>query len=96
MIEVVRSGMRDAVTYGSARALNALPFPVAAKTGTAQWHSEKRNHAWLTSFAPATAPEAVVTVLLEEGGEGSSTAVPVAQEILQDWWNLRQQRGGVF
>jgi len=95
-IKVVQEGMRDAVRYGSARALGDLSFSVAGKTGTAQWNSNKKNHAWFTSFAPYDHPEVVVSVLLEEGGEGSSTAVPVAREVLQAWWNLRTKRGGRF
>jgi penicillin-binding protein 2 len=86
VVETVRLGMRDNVTYGSGRALSDLPFPAAGKTGTAQWRSDKDNHAWFTSFAPYDNPEIVVTVLLEEGKEGSSTAVPVAKEILKAWW----------
>lgn len=95
-IETVRLGMRDCVNYGSCRALSAMSFPIAGKTGTAQWHSEKDYHAWFTSFAPFEQPEVVVTVLLEEGGEGSETAVPVARDILQAWWDLRAARGDVF
>ncbi|OGL73770.1 penicillin-binding protein 2 [Candidatus Uhrbacteria bacterium RIFCSPHIGHO2_12_FULL_60_25] len=87
----VRQGMRETVTYGSGRRLNALSFPVAGKTGTAQWRSDKPNHAWFTGYAPANAPEVVVTVLLEEGGEGSSSAVPVAGEILQAWYTSQKK-----
>lgn len=86
-IQTVRLGMRDTVIYGSGRALSVLPFPVAGKTGTAQWRSDKANHAWFTSFAPFDNPQVVVTVLLEEGVEGSVSAVPVAKEVLQAWWN---------
>ncbi|HWR00062.1 MAG TPA: penicillin-binding protein 2 [Candidatus Methylomirabilis sp.] len=84
----VRQGMRETVTYGSGRRLNALPFPVAGKTGTAQWRSDKPNHAWFTGYAPANDPQVVVTVLLEEGGEGSAYAVPVAGEILKAWYKV--------
>ena len=84
-VQTVRLGMRDTVVYGSGRALAALPIPVAGKTGTAQWRSDKPNHAWFTSFAPFEKPEIVVTVLLEEGVEGSSTAVPVARDVLNAW-----------
>ena len=31
--------MRDGVKIGSSRAMSGLPFPVAGKTGTAQWSS---------------------------------------------------------
>jgi penicillin-binding protein 2 len=95
-IETVRQGMREAVTYGSARLLSVLPFPAAGKTGTAQWHSEKKTHAWFTSFAPFEQPEIVVTVLIEEGGEGSSFAAPVAKQVLEEWWRLKQMRNGRF
>ncbi|MCK9360767.1 penicillin-binding protein 2 [Patescibacteria group bacterium] len=96
IINTVRQGMRDNITYGSGRALSTMPFPVAGKTGTAQWHSEKDYHAWFTSFAPYENPEIVVTVLLEEGGEGSAVSVPVARDILQAWWDLRKARQGIF
>ncbi len=85
MFREVQAGMRDGVKIGSSRAMSGLPFPVAGKTGTAQWSSKAPNHAWWTGFAPAEAPEIVVTVLIEEGGEGSSAAVPVAKRILEAW-----------
>lgn len=80
-IQVVREGMRRAVTAGSARSLGDLPVEVAAKTGTAQWRTGKATHAWFTSFAPYDDPKLVVTVNIEEGGEGSHSAAPVAKDI---------------
>jgi penicillin-binding protein 2 len=84
-IKTVQLGMRDTVIYGSGRALVSLPVAVAGKTGTAQWRNDKANHAWFTCFAPADKPEIVVTVLLEEGVEGSYVSVPVTREILNEW-----------
>lgn len=84
-VETVRRGMRQAVTLGSARLLADLPVAVAGKTGTAQWHPTKAPHAWFTSFAPYDKPEISVTVLIEEGEEGSRTATPVAKEIYRRW-----------
>ena len=84
-IHVVKQGMRQAVTSGSARRLSSLPVEAAGKTGTAQWSTTKNTHAWFTGFAPYDNPEVVITVLIEEGGEGSDTAVPVAQQFLQ-WY----------
>jgi len=95
-LQVVRKGMRQTVTDGSGRALSNMSFAVAGKTGTAQWSSEKDTHAWFTAFASYENPEIVVTVLLEEGGEGSSVAVPVSRLILQKWWELRATRQGAF
>ncbi|HTW96064.1 MAG TPA: penicillin-binding protein 2, partial [Candidatus Methylomirabilis sp.] len=82
-IEVVRQGMRQAVTAGSAAKLQSLPVQAAAKTGTAQWGTDKTPHAWFTAFAPYKNPEIVVTVLVEEGKEGSQIALNVAQDIMQ-------------
>jgi len=84
-IEIVRAGLRQAVTSGSAVSLNELAVPVAGKTGTAQWSTTKAPHAWFTGFAPYNQPEIVITILIEQGGEGSAAAVPVAKEVL-DWW----------
>ncbi len=91
-IQAIRNGMRAAVTQGSARGLSLLPIQTAGKTGTAQWHSTKENHAWFTGFAPYEQSEIVVTVLIEEGGEGSSAAVPVAREIFEWYAKHRAQQ----
>lgn len=81
-IAAVTRGMRQSVLLGSSRALSVLPVSVAGKTGTAQWSSTKEPHAWFTSFAPYENPEIVVTVVIEEGGEGSVAAAPVARDIM--------------
>ena len=84
-IKIVREGMRQAVAAGSARSLASAPVAVAGKTGTAQWSSNKPNHAWFTGFAPYDKPQIVITILIEQGGEGSSVAVPIAREVLE-WY----------
>lgn len=84
-LQIVREGMRQTITDGSARSLGTLPVAVAGKTGTAQWSSQKANHAWFTGFAPYKNPQLAITVLVEEGGEGSSVAAPIAKEIL-NWY----------
>lgn len=89
-IDVVREGMREAVTYGSARYLNYLPVSSAGKTGTAQWSSVKNNHAWYIGFAPYENPEIAFVILVEEGEEGSSVAVPIAYDILN--WYFKENK----
>lgn len=86
-IQIVREGMRQTVTDGAARSMASSPVKIAGKTGTAQWSAEKENHAWFTGFAPFDEPELVITVLIEEGKEGSSVAVPLAREAI-DWYFL--------
>ncbi len=89
--EIVRQGLRDGVLYGSSRALNALPFSVAGKTGTAQFGNKGHTHAWFTSFAPYEDPEIVVTVVIEGGGEGHAAALPVARAGLEAWFEHYKQ-----
>jgi len=87
-INIVRQGMRQAVTAGSARRLNSLPVAAAGKTGTAQWAKDQPEHAWFTGFAPWEEPRIVVTVLVEAAGEGSDIAVPIVEEFW-DWYFRR-------
>ena len=84
-VTVVRQGMRQAVTSGSARFLNDLKFPVAGKTGTAQPGGDVKTHAWFLGFGPYQDPTLTIVVLLENGGEGSSFAVPIAKDLFA-WW----------
>ena len=80
-IQIVREAMRETVKSGSARSLNTLPVEVAGKTGTAQWSETKANHAWFTAFAPYNQPTFCLTILVEEGVEGATVAVPLAKDI---------------
>jgi len=85
-MKIIKQGMRECVSYGSCGLLQNLPILAAGKTGTAQWNdNDKQNHAWFTSFAPYENPEIVVTVLIEEGEGGATTAQPVVRDFL-NWW----------
>ena len=88
-LEIVRAGMRDTVTIGSARSLDSLPVAVAGKTGTAQWSSLKEPHAWFSGFAPYDDPEIVLTVLVEEGKGGDTMATPIVLDILKWYYGER-------
>lgn len=87
-LAVVKRGMAECVSYGSCRLLANLPFSSGGKTGTAQWSKNHATHAWFTSFAPFNNPKIVVTVLVEEGGEGGFAAMPIAEEFLV-WWGQK-------
>jgi len=77
--------------------MSKLPVIVAGKTGTSQVTSipqstQKRlkeeelayylrSHAWITTYAPYEDPKYIVTVLVEHGGHGGSTAGPIVADI---------------
>lgn len=88
-ISIVSRAMRETVLTGSARSLLAIPVSSAGKTGTAEWKNGSKPHAWFTGFAPFENPEIVITVLVEEGSEGSIAAVPVARDFLQWYFNKK-------
>ncbi|MBU0545992.1 penicillin-binding protein 2 [Patescibacteria group bacterium] len=87
-MRTVQGGMRRCVTEGSCQLMQTLSFSSAGKTGTAQWSTGKDEHAWFTSYAPATKPKIVVTVMVEEGGEGAASAEPIARDFLA-WWGTK-------
>lgn len=88
-LRIVREGMRQTVVDGSARPLQVLPFPVAGKTGTAQSKLNHPTHAWFTGFGPYENPTITVTILIEEGGESFTAAIPLAKDVFS-WWFTHQ------
>jgi penicillin-binding protein 2 len=77
---------------------------IGGKTGTAELGQADENglydrqHAWFTCYAPFEDPEIAVTVIVEDGGEGSAYAVPVADRVLRAFFELtgRRKRGLVL
>lgn len=85
VLKVVQEGMRQVVTDGTAQPLKDLPVEVAGKTGTAQFGTSNQTHGWLVSFAPYTNPQIAMAVLVEGGGEGFTSALPVTKEVYE-WY----------
>lgn len=82
---------------GTARRSGAgAQYKIAGKTGTAQvvgikqdeeYDAEKlaeihRDHALFVAFAPVDDPQIAISVVVENGGGGSSTAAPIARKIM--------------
>ena len=82
---VVRQGMRQAVTRGTATILNNLPVKAAAKTGTAQTAKQGHFHHWVTVFAPYDDPEIVLTLMIESIEGIRAATLPVAEAVLE-WY----------
>ena len=73
-----------------------INYRMAGKSGTAQvvgirqgeeydeeeLEEYQRKHAWFMAFAPADDPQIALSVLVENGGGGSSVAGPVAREVI--------------
>lgn len=102
-LAIVRQGMREVVANKKGTAYSKIEvgdIEVAGKTGTAEYGEPikvvagkevRRAHAWFTAFAPYDKPEIAVVVLIEGGEEsleGSTFAVPVANEILKAYFHV--------
>lgn len=88
ILSVVREGMRETVTEGTAQSLQALPVAVAGKTGTAQFGADKKTHGWFASFAPYDNPELVMIILVEDQSENETYhAVPITQALYNWYFN---------
>jgi len=85
-LAVIKEGMRQTVTSGSALLLNNLSVAAGAKTGTAQVAGARSPNAWGVAFAPYDNPKLVLVVLAENAGEGSQVAIPVIYEALQNYF----------
>ncbi|MEN9433285.1 MAG: penicillin-binding protein 2 [Pseudomonadota bacterium] len=94
MINVVNS------SYGTAKKVSEdISYTMAGKTGTAQVFGIAQNakydakrlakrlhdHALFVGFAPANNPKIAMSVIVENGGGGSSVAAPLARAIMDEY-----------
>ena len=79
----IKSMLRDVVIRGTGKGANVPGLEVCGKTGTAQAPGGD-DHSWFTCFAPRKHPNIVVTVLIEHGGFGAKSALPIARELLEE------------
>jgi cell division protein FtsI/penicillin-binding protein 2 len=76
-LEPLRTMMREVVTSGTATALKDAPGgPVSGKTGTAEASAD--THGWFVGWQGDVA----FAVFIENGGDSTSSAVPVAERFL--------------
>ena len=89
-LAVLRDGLRQVVTNGTATLLNdpKLP-PVAGKTGTGE-DPPRPDHAWFGGYAPADKPSLVIIAFGENsGGYGGTVAAPMVKALMTTWFRGR-------
>ena len=91
-LKLMRDAMRLAITAGTASPATVRGVAVAGKTGTAEFGRQLRDgtyettHGWFTGFAPAEDPQIAIVTFVEHGG-GNQEAAPLAQKILNYYFN---------
>lgn len=91
IIKVVQGGLRQVTKIGTAASIFGPNFPVdiAGKTGTAE-NPHGKDHGWFVAYGPFNNPDIVVAVIVENGGYGSQSAVPIGKKIIEAAFGLDQ------
>ena len=83
--EPIVEGMWRGVNVGGTSTAAALPgLDVCGKTGTAQ-NPHGRDHSTFLSFAPKDNPRIAISVYVENGGFGATSALPIAS-LLEEFY----------
>jgi len=92
-VEYVRRALEEVPRSGTARgAFLGFPFNdvwVAGKTGTSEVYG-RQDYSWFAAMTEANGEEHVVVVLVEQGGHGSTTAAPIARNVIEGLYGLER------
>lgn len=91
--KVLQGYMQSVVEGGTASSLWGSGYTAAAKTGSAEYQvngntgeEQLSTHSWFVGYSNVEDPDIVVSVIAEDGGTGSSAAVPIAQAIFDAYY----------
>ncbi len=80
--------MSAVVQYGTASAMSGQSYQAAGKTGSAEYDSEGNSHGWFVGYGSKDGYEDIaIAVIVEGGGSGSGSAVPVAKSVFDVYFN---------
>ena len=88
-VDILSGFMKEVVTDGTARKISGEEYTAAGKTGSAEYGSEggaEGTHSWFVGYLDAEIPILAISVIIEDGGSGSSSAVPAAKMVFDKWW----------
>ncbi len=89
--QIIKEGMRQAVTDGTAKGLNSPNYEVAAKTGTAELGVSKANvNSWTTGFFPYDNPKYAFVIVMERGKRTNLIGGVVVSRSFFDWVYLNK------
>ncbi len=86
ILQIVREGMRQAVTAGTAKGLDVSYVDMAAKTGTAEVGLSKQQlNSWATGFFPYEHPRYAFAIVMERGPHENTIGGVYVMRQLLDW-----------
>lgn len=93
IIKLVQDGLHEVTKTGTAaRNFAGFQYEIAGKTGTAE-NSQGADHGWFVGYGPFDNPTVCVAVIVEQGGYGASSAVPIGRKILEAAFALQAKNG---
>ncbi len=88
-IETIRKGLIAVVQKGTAQQLNDGSIPLTAgKTGTAEVLGQEDNANYV-AYGPVNDPQIAIGIVVENGGFGAVSAVPIAHEIFKTYFSQK-------
>ena len=90
-VDVVRQGMAEVVTQGTARGAQIDSITVAGKTGTAD-NPHGKAHAVFIGYAPIESPKIAICVIVENAGFGATWAAPIASLMIEKYITRKVKR----
>ncbi len=86
-LSTIEGGLIEVVKVGTGSSLNDGSIPLTAgKTGTAQVQGEPDNALWV-GFGPVSDPQIAMAIIVQGGGFGDVSAVPIAHKIYSAYFH---------
>ncbi len=85
---ILQEYMSAVVQYGTASAFSGQSYSAAGKTGSAEYDSAGNSHGWFVGYGSKDGyADIAIAVIVEDGGSGSQSAVPVAKAVFDTYFN---------
>ncbi len=84
--EPVVDGLEQVILHGTAVVAKIEGVEVCGKTGTVE-NPHGEDHSTFVAFAPKHQPKIAISVIVENGGWGSSYAAPIASLMIEKYMN---------
>lgn len=87
-VAVLQEYMQAVVENGTAKKLSNDNYEVYGKTGSAEFSSSSNSsHSWFVGYAHQQGKaDIAVAIIVEDSGVGSEYAVPIAQEVFDEYY----------
>ncbi len=86
--QLLQQYMSGVVQAGTGTGLSGQSYQAAGKTGSAEYDSEGNSHGWFVGYGSKEGySDIAIAVIVEGGGSGSGSAVPVAKSVFDVYFN---------